>query len=858
MITIRLVCYILYISNLCVSIHWQPIRRRRNALGLPHMARIEPLGSHDLIKKVAGSQMNGRPDDMDLFGGPPPPRGSGPPPPPPPQGIPDGPPNPEAGQIMSSSSTKNNNNNYNDNDDDGTDNNNTSTTNNNNPNKDGPDTDDPGDPDINNPHSKDKKKLIFYSPQFPLDYLGGKNGSRSKGINTNYGHHNGHHHHNHHGHRNHNDSILLSDYILDNILEPYSKYCYANLLSSGYLNLMFRNNLSTPIFIKNISLHTPKLLIRCNDSFFNATNNITYETLSSNYSSPASEFLRNLALDLDYKLSIRPNSTKRHHNRYYSKIVNVNQPKRVINNTDHFLFKASFNHSLVMILFLQTTSCVSSYMILLIILLLPSDNRIRTIPVTLYVILYVIIQTIYMHQTVNNVFIPQYNLNIQDVVFYEMKILNSDAYKTCELLIHLACNINWIYIVYYMFHKDQKPCRRNTVFMKSNTHSNSNVAFNDKDGTISNITDDSLEQCNTYCFWLPSFLNNRNRFIVSVGIVLLLLANIPFGILLWVRNLSGVRSLYKTVECLIYTVFLCLIFTYIWCNFGNVLIRQRVKRKGKLTLRNKIKVLWEDYYQMVPILIYNFVSFVITYFCTIFFTTKNIHLSRWRFNFVYLLNLLITVNIWGLIGAFEKREIALNKNTILGRKIDNTDPFFFDSNEMSLVSSTLSRRSRESFVSEANSLLEKGSIGQINSKQKKIQKPTKIRYPFSSWKSKINRLKDSRVRNKNYLGNDKTEKRHSIRDAIKCFNHKLTVSTDDIKHQCNELLSISKDDSEKKTNQNTDGIISFCTSCEVGQETQSIETELTRNVIYYHDQGESSGSMLSRTLSDSHVHVHVD
>ncbi|SMN17860.1 similar to Saccharomyces cerevisiae YOR030W DFG16 Probable multiple transmembrane protein, involved in diploid invasive and pseudohyphal growth upon nitrogen starvation [Maudiozyma saulgeensis] len=830
MITIRLVCYLLYISNLCASAYLQPLRRRGSLLEPPHMAKIGP-------PDIRGSRKNN--EGMNLFGGPPPsPHGLEPPPPPPPPGggKPGAGPKHEVGQIANSGSNKNNNN-YNDNNS----NNNDNSTINSSVN-----------PVVGNTHSK--KTHIYYSPQFPIDYLGYKNGSRSKRKTFNHGPQKKKNPHNHRHH--HNDTILLSKYIVDNILEPYSNYCYAHLLSSGYLNLIFRNNLTSPLYIKNISLSTPTLLIRCNDTFFNSTTNVTYDALASNFSSPASDFLRNIALDLDYKISLTPNSTKKHRNRHHLKQTIPSQQKRVINNTDRFLFKTSFNHSLVMILFLQTTSCVSSYMILLVILLLPSDSRIRTIPVTLYVLLYVIIQTIYMHVTINNVFIPQYNLNIQDVVFYEMKILNSNGYKCCELLIHLAGHINWIYIVYYMFHKDDKYYRRNTIIMKTNSPSNFNATYNEKDGTTTNMSDDSLEEHDTFYSWLPSFLNNRNRFIISAGIILLLLGNIPFGILLWVKNLSGVRALYKTVECLIYSVFLCLTFIYIWCNFGNVLIRQRVKRKVKLTLRNKVKVLWRDYYKMIPILIYNIVSFILTYFCTIYFTTKNVHLSRWRFNFVYLLNLLITVNVWGLIGSFEKREIALNKNTILGRKIDNADPFFFDfSNEMSVISSTLPRRSRDSFASDATSLIDKNRPNQALPNNNKIQKPIRLKYPFSTWKSKINRLKDNRVRSKKTLRKHETEKRHSIRDAIKCFNHKLTVSTDGLKQPSNELLPIAKGNSGGKTDTVRDGITSFSTSYEDGEDTQSIETELTRNVIYYYDQNVSSNSMFSRTRSNSHVHM---
>ncbi|KAG0669840.1 hypothetical protein C6P45_003235 [Maudiozyma exigua] len=863
MITIRLVCYLIYITRLCYA-HYIPPESRPNARevispGIQPNERIppKPLYQMDMVlgqmpppppDTAIGNgdfmSQNSQLDDFDHS-----PHRI---PPPLPNDMPYN--NPDKNGAKKSSNNKDNSNKNNTipigNLANGTFPNNDNNT----------DTQIPleTDPDTNSP--KDKKKGPFYDPHFPLDFYDGyDNGSRLRNTNTGSKKY-------HHARKN--DSSLLSNYLINEVLRPYSNYCFANLLSSGYLDLSFNKETGEQIYIKNISLHTPTIVIRCNYTPFNSKTNPANDTISNNLSNSSSQFLLSIALDLEQKMSTRINITKdKSHHKQGNNAKNViedhkikhnhkNKRTSIINNVDHFLFKASFNHSLVMILFLQTTACVGSWMIFLILVLLPSGNRIRSLPVTCYVLLFVIIQTVYMHRTINQVFIPQYRLNIQDVVFYEVNILKTDGYKTCELLIHIACHLNWINIVYYMFHKDTtNNQRRNTIFVQSNKKSTDFYNGNQisKNGSAT-TTIENLDR-GTYS-WIPAFTNNRNRFIITVGIILLLLGDIPFGILLWMKNLSGVRGLFKAVECLIYTVFLCSTFGYVWSNFGNVLIRQRVRKKVKLTLRNKIKVLWEDYYQMIPILIYNFVSFVLSYFCTIYFTTKGMHLSRWRFNFVYLLNLLITVNIWGLIAAFEKRELTLIKTTILGRKIDNADPFFFDfKNEASMISTNQSRNSVDFDRSSSNSQL--GNSSQTDKKRmndNKIVKPSKLKHPFSTWKSKINRLKDNRLRSKKVSGNSEYKKNLTICRTSKHSDYRMAAVNDDHTDKTSncELNLSGKDPNNKATNVQ-ENIKSFSTSYDDRNDSQSVETELTRNVIYYYDRNESTHSDIGPMNHHEHV-----
>lgn len=887
MITIRLVCYLFLITNFCYSHYIPPERRPNIKNGIPPKIELEemirpiPIHQMDVVLEdipqppYQGSNGNGnlmnrndQPPDMNHL-----PEPMIAPPPPLPNHIPINDPDRNGAQKVTSNkdnandndgNNSNNNNNNSNNIPDGSLNNDTlpyyDDNNSTAPNAQGtyPASDAP----------KIKKKYPFYYPQFPLDFnYGYNNGSRKpKEYNAKSKKHN-------HRHPR-NDSVLLSTYLINEVLQPYANYCFANLLSSGYLDISIKRNDKQSVYIKNISLHTPTIVIRCNDSAFDSKTNKTDIALSKNFSTSSSQFLLSIALDIEKKLNTPINITKNkfehgrdnNNNNNRKKPINDHKgrhnhkgmPTVVVNNVDNFLFKVSFNHSLVMILFLQTTACVGSWMILLILIFLPSDSRIRSLPITCYVLLYVIVQTVYMHRTINEVFIPQYRLNIQDVFFYEYKILSANSYKICELLIHITCHINWIVIVYYMFHKDTtNNQRRNTIFVQSNRKSTDfyNDDSNSKNPSIINTMENS--DCNPLP-WVPAFTNNRNRLIITIGIILLLLGNIPFGILLWMGNLSGVRGLYKAAECLIYTVFLCSTFIYIWCNFGNVLIRQRVKRKVKLTLRNKIKVLWEDYYQMIPILIYNIVSFVLSYFCTIYFTTKGIHLSRWRFNFVYLLNMLITVNVWGLIAAFKKREITLNKTTILGRKIDNADPFFFDfKNEASGTSTNKSRDSFDSDISISDSNFDGNhQTNKKKLKDNKVVKPSKLKHPFSTWKSKISRMKDNRSRSKKMSKNANYKNGCPLRGSSKHSNNRLGVPNDCyVNENSNTTVNNSDKDHNIKSTTAEVNMNSFSTSYDDRSDSQSVETELTRNVIYYYDNNDSTHSDIAPMRTNNHEHV---
>lgn len=626
---------------------------------------------------------------------------------------------------------------------------------------------------------------------------------------------------NHHKHPYPYLDNSLSSYIINEILEQNHTNCYANLLSNGNLGFPFSYSQKGGPSLKNITLNTPTLLIRCNDSIFDQKTNQTISISSENSSSSASVFLKTVALHLGSSLSENPS------------------PPQIYDDSRYFLPKARFYQSLIAILLLQTTTCIGSWMIFLVIILLPSDNHNRTIPVTIFVTLYSIIQTTFLTKAIREVFTPQYELNIQDPFMYELQILELNGYKVAELIINIVSNINWVYIIYYMYHKkdsNQKKIEKyyNNSNQSENKYKNMQEKTNTKHKKLKVI----------WIKWAPSFMNNRNRFIITTGTIFFLLDSVTFGIVIWERNLFGLRTFYKVVEGTIYTLYLCLVLGFIWLNFGNVLIRQRVRKQVPLTLRNKIRVLWKDHYDMLPILIYNVVAIIAAYVCIVCFTTRDLPRSRWRYNLIYLLKMLITVNTWGLIGFFEKKEITLNKKTIIGRKISNKDPYFIDiSDEFNSTNFSSSPRSSfDSFKSSATShVMMRRSVSHGDSQRKKVTKSYLLPYPLTSWRSKIKRAKDNRLRAKIKMKRAFTRKPFKLTNTLNALysngsssNPNSNISSSD---SISDSFTIPNQSSWAVKNCNPEN--NFSTSYDNTSDTQTFETELTRNLIYYHNQRDS-------------------
>lgn len=457
---------------------------------------------------------------------------------------------------------------------------------------------------------------------------------------------------------------FLSDLLLQNVLDEFPDACNATILGNGFINLI--NNVfnatdddNSTTIVRNATLTFPSLLIQCSN-----------DTIS----------------DRPY------HATRNNFTKFLVDIANNYTSARVIDDSAAMVYKDNFTDSVLIIIFSQTALCIAAWMVFLVLLLLPSNNyNNRNIFVHVYVLFYALVQSIFLSKAYNGTFKFQYTTCIQDASKYEKQIVDLTSYKICEIFINILSNINWLYIVIFMYQVDVS---RNTA----------------GDNNINVITPNLSKSQRKNIFliikkWIFNSKYPQLAYIIFIGTTLIVVNNTFFVIILWNQTRLSCRIVYKATELLMYTLLIWRVGSFILRNFGitiastkqldslngdkNSILNQQnsiIEPHDKLkTSKIKWKIfkkwisnIWKDYYDTVPLLIYNIVVFILSYFMIIYFTAQHYYVYRWKYNLVYFTKLLITVNFWGLIGVFRRREIFLNKRTIIGRKINNKDKFFID------------------------------------------------------------------------------------------------------------------------------------------------------------------------------------
>lgn len=573
---------------------------------------------------------------------------------------------------------------------------------------------------------------------------------------------------------------FLSDLLLQNILERYGHLCNATILTSGFMSLSNNYTNLTALFEdpknyqllppqRKIMLTSPSLLIQCS----NDTNSERpYHAINNNFT----KFL----------IEIAHNYT----NEY------------VIDNSSSMVYKDNFNNSVLIIFFCQTVLCISAWMIYLILLLLPmcNYNNNRDYFVHIYVLFYAITRSVFLAKAYNGILKWEYEHCIQDSSKYGQYILGSNGFKVCALILNILSNVNWAYIVIFMYSVDTLE----NVMGRSSSTSTSSVAsssllekrYSEIVPEIKNIIFDNFKE------WTYNPKNKKILYVIIACIVLFSINNTFFAIVLWNKTRNDFRMIYKTSEILIYTLFIWRISLFILRNFGMTITSTRTvdplnfdedsitttcSKNNRAFLKNQIQLdnledrlkhfkrwasnTWKNYFNIVPLLIYNIIIFILSYLMVIYFTPITAYKYEWKYNLVYFTKLLITVNFWGFIDVLNKRETYLRKKTILGRRINNQDNFFVDPCS-SIYSNSPSEQSDYDFnccennhdststnimtISSSNSSKNKfgnNSIQQyIDDKSKEKNKNMhKIAYkytifkPIKSLKPKFNRIKERRI-----------------------------------------------------------------------------------------------------------------
>lgn len=304
---------------------------------------------------------------------------------------------------------------------------------------------------------------------------------------------------------------------------------------------------------------------------------------------------------------------------------------------NEFIHIDNFSNGNLVIALMLCGISVASGMLFLILLLLPSNthnNRKRL--VYIYVAYYAIIHFILLERTSSNVFKHQYNNNIQDSTEFHDNILNSTWAKTLLLIAEILCDLNWMEIIYYMYHNYHEIRKR----------------------------------------WLPHFLADINKRIIVIGLLLTILHSTFYGLQLFYHPIKHHVSFSPSMflDLFDYACFASIVLYYLYHNFGHTFSYNKDLKDESWI--NKLKYFWRNYHSTILLLIYNLTIFIILCACSILSIISYNDCSNWIISLIGFWKVLIIVSIWGLIGHLERRERILSKGTVLGRKINNEDRFF--------------------------------------------------------------------------------------------------------------------------------------------------------------------------------------
>lgn len=514
-----------------------------------------------------------------------------------------------------------------------------------------------------------------------------------------------------------NNSNLLSG-LIKGFVKSQSGNCSANLVSGGFLTL---KNKSWPN-AQNYTINTPNLFVTCEGYTGNVTD---YSELLRNFS----ETLASL---------------------------------KVVDDSKTYLKKDDFKDSILMIAFSSCAICVGTWMLYMVLLFQKCPQHTgRRLLVLFYVLFAGIYESVNLSLTVQKIFKKQYNGNYQDSMEYELVIINSNAHRAGELVTDVLACLNWISIIYYMFHDCKIINKR----------------------------------------WLPRAVANRNRLIVGGGLCLTIVEECLYGVLLWSNWNNGVRIAHVVVELLTYALFCGLTCYFVYHDFGFTLSLKKRPEDRKSKARRAWKKLWRDYHEILPVLICNLTLFALLFLARIYLSVCIVPTKKWKFNVIKFSKITITVSVWGLITVLEKRELIVSRETVLGRKIQNADRFFYDPSLSKDDAASYDAFSGSSITLEPSET--SGSGCKTEETKKSPWAPLKFSLPAKAWKSQLasaqRRKKDIKKRRKRIL--------HALAGSNKCRK-------EDERRPEDPRSAVSNEEHH------------------MDQDNASIETELATNYLY--------------------------
>lgn len=463
----------------------------------------------------------------------------------------------------------------------------------------------------------------------------------------------------------------------------------------------------------------------------------------------------------------------------------------LIDDSKEYLSKDAFEDSILIITFATCAVCVGMWMLYLVLILLPIEHRNESkFLLRFYVLFSAVYETAILNKAVQAIFKRQYNNDYQDFMDYENHIVDSTAVKVGEVISNALVYLNWTSIVFYMFHNYKRITRS----------------------------------------WLPSLFNNRNKLIIYVGVTLTIIDTALFAAMRWNKWYAALRACYKTVDFLLYTIFCGLTIYFVWHDFRFILAPKRVHPTNRHHIKTVLLLFWRDYHETIPLLIYNMALFSLLYFTAIYFTVTQSSAFQWKFEVIKFLRLVITVSVWGLISVLEKREFILSKETVLGRKINNDDEFFFDPALPSKYQNILARQQDDS----GSRLSIAPSFKTNNNLASSSWSYSALKHPLKIWKSQLQRTKNlkksSRSKHKKLLRSFGDTNRGNSREQLNLRRTNPSYPSNSPK-ETNEHGETSDVMHNVRSTVGSEAL-SNAAIHEDGDEIASVETELARNYIY--------------------------
>lgn len=177
---------------------------------------------------------------------------------------------------------------------------------------------------------------------------------------------------------------------------------------------------------------------------------------------------------------------------------------------------------------------------------------------------------------------------------------------------------------------------------------------------------------------IPKWLSNSTRVVMTLLVVVCTLHAVFFGVLLFDRDSRFISSAVVPFRVSQLTLFTLFLFAIVWYTYHSLKSASTSMGYQGMPARRRLLLFLHDYKEIIPLLIYNITVYMLLYVVAIVQIKAGQLSNHWLHFVIAFVRILIFVNTWGLVGKLETRERKLSKKSLLGRRINNSDRYFVD------------------------------------------------------------------------------------------------------------------------------------------------------------------------------------